>query len=100
MLSAGEAVRFQAPLMGGELWAKLPTGAPGSLADELPTLAQFGDLQRDPRGGRNRRELEEAEYERIETALEDGATVDELRDQFGIGYVRAKRIADNWRGEA
>lgn len=98
LLSAGAATRFQAPLMSGGLWAKLPAGEPGSLADELPTLASFADLQRDPRGGRNRRDLAPAEYERIETALEDGATVDALRDQFGIGWTRARRIADQLRG--
>ncbi len=99
MLSAGEAVRFQAPLMSGELWAKLPTGEPGDLSEQLPTLAQFGDLQRDPRGGHHRRDLAPADYTAIEDALESGMTVDELRDQFGIGYTRARRIADQLRGE-
>ena len=97
MLSAGEGVRFQAPLMSGELWANLPTGEPGSLADDLPALASFADLQRDARGGRGRRDLAPDDYARIETALEDGATVDDLRG-FGIGYTRARRIAENWRG--
>ena len=98
LLSAGEGTRFQAPLMSGGLWAKLPAGEPGSLARELPTLASFADLQRDPRGGRNRRDLAPAEYAAIEDALADGMTVDQLRDEFGIGWTRARRIADQLRG--
>jgi len=92
LVAAGETLRFQAPLPDGRQWGALPHGAPGDLSEQLPTLVQFGDRNRDPRGGPNRKPLEPGDYIAIEDALAGGATVRELMETFGIGYERAQRI--------
>lgn len=93
MVSAGETVRFQAPLPDGRQWARLPhTATPASLDDQLPTLVQFADLNRDPRGGHTRREIGEDDYRDIQRALAGGATVRQIMERFSIGYDRAQRI--------
>jgi hypothetical protein len=69
-----------------------------TLDSDLPSLALFADLARDTRGGQGRRDLGPAEYARIDQALADGATADDLRGEFGIGWDRARRLRDNYRG--
>ncbi len=98
-VSAGEVLRFQAPLANGKQWAQLPrTHEVSTLEDQLPTLAYFGDRNVDPRGGRGRRELGQDAYRAMEQALADGARPDDLKRAFGIGYERARRIYDAYRG--
>ena len=93
LLRAGEVVRFQAPLVEERLLGTLPRAVRiGSLDAELPTLAQFADLARDRRGGHGRRPLSEKEYQRIEKDLKGGATVPDIRERYGIGTGRARRI--------
>lgn len=93
LVSAGETVRFQAPLPDGRQWARLPhSSALATLDDDLPTLVQFADLNRDPRGGRGRRMIEEGDYTEIQRALAGGATVRQVMERFGIGYERAQRM--------
>jgi hypothetical protein len=83
-------------MMTPELLASLPRAETpaGDLAGELPTAAYLGDLARDPRGGRGRRELTRGDYEEMTAALAAGATATELQERFGIGWERARRI---WR---
>ncbi len=100
LMAAGEQVRFQAPLMGPTLWGALPNGTPGSLKEKLPTVAGLADLQRDARGGRGRKELDERTYERMADRVLEGATADELKAEFGIGWERARRIVNGMKGEA
>lgn len=101
LLAAGETIRFQAPLPDGRQWSKLPRAAQvASLEDDLPTPAIFADRNRDPRGGHGRRELTPAEYDDLQAALEDGATEDDLRGRFGIGWARAARLVAQYRSEA
>lgn len=97
LLRAGEVVRFQAPLVEDRQLATLPRAERlASLDEELPTVAQFADLQRDRRGGTGRRDLSEADYRRIEQELERGASAEEIRARFGIGTTRARRIAETF----
>ena len=99
LLSAGEVVRFQAPLADGRQWTRLPRAERiASLADELPTPAAMADFNRDTRGGAGRRELTPDDYEAIQDALEDGADEDDLRGRFGIGWSRASRLVSQYRG--
>ena len=92
LVAAGETVRFQAPLADGRQWGALPTGGPGTLREHLPTLVEFSDRDRDPRGGPGRRAIGEDDYQAIEGALAAGATVRQVMERFGIGYERAQRI--------
>jgi S-DNA-T family DNA segregation ATPase FtsK/SpoIIIE len=92
LVAAGETVRFQAPLADSRQWSQLPRGGAANLTEQLPTLVEFGDRNRDPRGGPGRRELEDGDYRQIEEALSRGATVMDLRQRFGIGHERANRI--------
>lgn len=92
LVAAGETVRFQAPLADGRQWGALPTGGPGSLTAHLPTLVEFADRDRDPRGGPGRREIGEADYRAIEADLAQGATVRQVMERHKIGYERAQRI--------
>jgi len=93
LVAAGETVRFQAPLTGGQQWLKLPrTSAVRTLDNELPTLAYIADLQRDPRGGRDSRPLTRDDYTAIEADIRAGQTVDQIRSRYNIGYERANRI--------
>lgn len=97
LLSAGETTRFQAPLADGRQWARLPgTTTPASLDHELPTLVQFADMNRDPRGGSSRLEIAADDYQAIEQAIAGGATVRQLREQFNIGYERAQRMYQSY----
>ena len=98
-LAAGETVRFQAPLMDGRQLANLPRAATvATLEEELPTVVSIADLARDPRGGRGRRELSPADYDRLQDAVAGGADADAVRDAFGIGYERAARMVGGYRG--
>lgn len=93
LLSAGETIRFQAPLPDGRQWARLPRGAGlATLEPELPPLVQSADQDRDTRGGPGRRELVDADYVAIEHALGEGATVRQVMAHWGIGYARAQRM--------
>lgn len=93
LVSAGETTRFQAPLPDGRQWARLPIASTSaSLDEQLPTLVRFADANRDPRGGRGRREIEEDDYRAIERALAGGATVRQVMERFSIGYERAQRM--------
>lgn len=93
LVSAGDTLRFQAPLPDGRQWVRQPsTATVASLDADLPTLVQFADLNRDSRGGSGRREIGEDDYRAIERALAAGASVRNLCDRFGIGYDRAQRM--------
>lgn len=93
LLSAGETLRFQAPLPDGRQWSQIPrVGTVASLESELPTLVELGDRNRDPRGGQGGRELGAADYREMERAIREGGNVAQLQQRFGIGYDRAKRI--------
>lgn len=97
LVSAGETTRFQAPWPDGRQWSRLPhSQAIASLDEQLPTLVQFADANRDPRGGRGRREIEEADYQAIEKALGAGATVRQIMERFNIGYERAQRMYESY----
>jgi S-DNA-T family DNA segregation ATPase FtsK/SpoIIIE len=100
LITADGTTRLQVPMMGGRQYRDLPRAEyDASLEDELPSLAEFADVVRDPRGGNGRRELGAREYAAIDAALQDGATADDLRGQFGIGWDRAKRLYDGYRGQ-
>lgn len=96
LVAAGETVRFQAPLADGRQWGALPTGGPGSLTAHLPTLVEFADRDRDPRGGPGRREIGEGDYRAIENDLAQGATVRQIMERHHIGYERAQRLFTNY----
>ena len=97
LVSAGETTRFQAPLPDGRQWARLPvTSTPASLEGELPTLVEFADLNRDPRGGNGRREIDDTTYRAIEAALSRGATVRQIMERFDIGFERAQRMYQSY----
>lgn len=97
LLRAGEVVRFQAPLCDAAMLATLPrASSPASLDAELPSVVAMADLARDRRGGSGRRDLSERDYERIEQDLGAGAGVPDLRESFGIGTTRARRIMETW----
>ena len=70
--------------------------ATASLDAELPSLVAMADLARDRRGGSGRRDLSDADYGRIESDLAAGARVPDLRESFGIGTTRARRITEAW----
>lgn len=100
LLTAGDTVRFQAPLPDGRQWTQIPRAATvASLESELPTLAVFGDRNRDPRGGRDGRELSEENYREMERAIRQGGNVAQLQQRFGIGYERAMRIYQSVVGD-
>ncbi len=100
LLAAGETTRFQAPLVDGRQYSQVPRGtAVASLAAELLHLVEFADLARDSRGGRGRRELSADDYAAIATALRAGATADDLRGEFGIGWERARRLRAGYEEE-
>ena len=93
--------RLQVPLIDGRQYGQLPrSAAVASLAEELPAVAYVADLARDPRGGNGRRELTTADYVAITADLETGASPDDLRDRYGIGYPRARRLWANYHGES
>lgn len=98
LVAAGVVQRFQAPLMDRGLLGRLPKGTPGSLEEKLPAVAYLADLQRDRRGGRGRRELDGDVYAELDRRLAAGATPDELKVEFGIGWERARRLVNGWRG--
>lgn len=93
-IAAGETVRFQAPLPDGRQWTQIPrTAEVASLERDLPTLVEFGDRSRDPRGGQGGRQLVDSDYRAIERSIRhEGANVAQIQQQFGIGYERAQRI--------
>jgi len=98
LLGAGKVVRFQAPLVEERLFGLLPRSErAASLDGELPSMVHLADLARDRRGGSGRRQLSQADYESIEQDLEDGADVPHLREQYGIGTTRARRILGTWQ---
>ena len=100
LLAAGETSRFQAPLVDGRQYGQLPRGTTvASLDTELPHLVEFADMARDPRGGRGRRELSADDYAAIAAALGAGATADDLRGTFGIGWERARRLCTHFEEE-
>ena len=97
LLRAGEVVRFQAPLVEDRLIGTLPRATePASLDAELPSVVALADLSRDRRGGSGRRPLGEREYRGIEQDLAAGADVDEIRERYGIGTTRARRLTNTW----
>lgn len=97
LLTAGSTTRFQAPLATGRQWGQLPRVARvTTLEDQLPTLVEFGDRSRDPRGGRGGRVLGNAEYRQMEQALANGARAEDLQ-QFGVGWTRARRMEQAYR---
>ncbi|MBM3122628.1 MAG: hypothetical protein FJZ97_10675 [Chloroflexi bacterium] len=100
LITADGATRLQAPLIDGRQYRLLPrTDQVATLDDELPTLALFADLARDPRGGRGRRVLSPDDYIAIDAQLADGADPDDLRGRFQIGYDRARRMYDAYQGD-
>lgn len=101
LITADGTTRLQVPMMTGRQYRSLPrVDQVDTLDGDLPSVALFADLARDTRGGQGRRELGPAEYARIDQALADGATADDLRGEFGIGWDRARRLRDNYRGRA
>ena len=77
LLAAGETTRFQAPLVDGRQLRQLPRVAPvATLTDELPTLVQLADEQRDARGGRGER----------------GGGAGAIRDRLGAGEPHQERL--------
>jgi len=101
LLTGDGTVRIQVPMMTHHQYRSLPRADQVDTLDgDLPSMALFADLARDTRGGQGRRELGPAEYTRIDQALADGATADDLRGEFGIGWDRARRLRDNYRGRA
>ena len=97
LLRAGEVVRFQAPLVEDRLIGTLPRATePASLDAELPSVVALADLSRDRRGGSGRRPLGEREYRGIEQDLAAGADVPEIRERYGIGTGRARRIMSSF----
>jgi S-DNA-T family DNA segregation ATPase FtsK/SpoIIIE len=100
LITADGTTRLQTPLIDGRQYRLLPrVEQVATLDDELPTLAFFADLARDPRGGRGRRVLSQDNYAEIDAQLADGADPDDLRGRFHIGYDRARRIYDAYRGD-
>jgi DNA segregation ATPase FtsK/SpoIIIE, S-DNA-T family len=100
LITGDGTTRLQVPLIDGRLLGTLPHAAEvASLADELPAVATFADLARDTRGGYGRRELTASDYQAIDRALAEGASISDLRAQFGLGYERARRIVADYRGE-
>ncbi|HEY64248.1 MAG TPA: DNA translocase FtsK [Caldilineae bacterium] len=98
LLTAGTVTRLQVPLMSGREYGRLPrVEQVATLEDELPNLVAWADRWRDPRGGRGARVLGDEDYERMERELREGAGVEDLRAEFGIGYNRARRIRSVWR---
>jgi len=101
LLTADGTTRLQVPMMTGRQYRDLPRADQvASLDGDLPSLALFADLARDSRGGQGRRELGPAEYAKIDQALAGGATADDLRGEFGIGWDRAQRLQAGYRGRA
>jgi S-DNA-T family DNA segregation ATPase FtsK/SpoIIIE len=99
LITPGATRRLQIPLIDGRQYSQLPRAAQvASLAEELPTLANLADLARDRRGGAGRRELGQADYAAMTADLENGATPDNLRDAYGIGYPRARRLWAQYHG--
>ena len=81
-------------MMSDRQYERLPySDTVASLEDQLPSLVVGADRTRDSRGGPGRRRIDYAE---IEQALSDGASVEDLRRQFGIGYGRALRLRQAW----
>lgn len=98
LLTADGTTRLQVPMLTGRQYRSLPrVDHVDTLDEELPSVTYFADLARDPRGGQGRRELGPAEYARIDQALADGASVDDLRGAFGIGWERARRLQAVYR---
>lgn len=92
--------RLQLPLISGAQYGQLPRAAQvASLEDDMPTLANLADLARDRRGGRGRRDLESHAYAAMTDDLAGGASPDDLRDRYGIGYPRARRIWETYHAE-
>lgn len=101
LITADGTTRLQVPMLTGRQYRNLPRADQvASLDDELPSLALFADLARDPRGGQGRRELGPREYAEIDQALAEGAGPDDLRGRFGLGWERARRLHDGYRGQA
>lgn len=101
LLTGDGTTRLQVPMMTHRQYRQLPRADQvASLEDQLPSLALFADLARDSRGGQGRRELGTAEYAEIDRVLENGATADDLRAKFGIGWDRARRLQTGYRGRA
>jgi len=101
LITADGTTRLQVPMMTGRQYRSLPRADQvDTLDSDLPSVALFADLARDSRGGQGRRELGPAEYARIDQALADGATADDLRGEFGIGWDRARRLQAGYRGRA
>jgi S-DNA-T family DNA segregation ATPase FtsK/SpoIIIE len=98
LLTAQDEVRLQIPWLDNRYLARIPhSDRVPTLEGELPTAVRLADLQRDPRGAPARR-LGPADYQAIEAALVDGASVADLRGRFGIGYSRARRLHDLYWG--
>jgi len=99
LITADGTTRLQVPMMTGRQYRSLPRADQvDTLDSDLPSVALFADLARDSRGGQGRRELGPAEYARIDQALANGATADDLRGEFGIGWDRARRLQAGYRG--
>jgi hypothetical protein len=71
-----------------------------SLEQQMPTLAQFADLNRDARGGLGRKELDDQTYQDIDAAYRAGASPDDVRERHSIGYVRADRMRQAYQGRS
>lgn len=96
-IAAGASARFQAPLPDGRTWSRLPRAEVVATLPDLPPASQIADRNRDPRGGRDPRPLGAADYTAIEAAVRAGATPDDLRRAYGIGYGRAARFCTQIR---
>jgi S-DNA-T family DNA segregation ATPase FtsK/SpoIIIE len=97
-VAGGDTVRVQVPYCTLDKVRGLShTDRPSTLADQLPTGIQWGDRQRDARG-RPGRALSVEDYDQIAQDLADGASVEQLRARYGIGYSHARRIHEEYRG--
>jgi S-DNA-T family DNA segregation ATPase FtsK/SpoIIIE len=99
LITAAHTMRVQIPLINASQLGNLPRAAQvDRLDDEMPTLAYLADVTgRDPRGGPGRRELTGDDYYDMQKVLEAGATADDLRATFRIGWDRAARIHRNYK---
>jgi S-DNA-T family DNA segregation ATPase FtsK/SpoIIIE len=99
LITAGGTTRLQVPLIDGRQLGALPRVARlDRLDDQMPAVAELADLfGRDPRGGPGRRELRRDDYASMTVDLAAGASADDLRARYGIGYERASRIVGNYR---
>lgn len=94
-LTADGVVRVQVPLIREEELARLPQTERVRVL-ELAEEVDLGVLELagvDPRGGWNRKVLDEGEVR--EAVGEEGATATRVQQRFGINYYRAERLVES-----